>query len=593
MKDFLLDKNISKEIAKIIPLIENKLKSIEEREKPATLWLIITSGDQILYSFKKGRPKELKFLDFSLPRAIKLRLGVPHISPFIQAAFENICFVLENQLLKQELNGLKLCCETISHTLPHVVTVHDSNMRIIKANQAACKFLGKPAEEIIGRKCYEVFHGTKVPPERCPALSILQGITKQKEIEFELDNLGKTIQINVSALTNGKGNVKGYVHIVTDLTEKKKLEEKLIRAQKLEALGTLAGGIAHDFNNLLTPILGFAEIALLRTEDQQLKDYLQQIISCAQRAKELVSQIRTFSHQGSLNRKPLLIESLVKEGIKLIKAVLPSNIKIKTRIKPCGYIMGNPTEIQQILLNLASNAFYAMKDSGGTLSIALEPKKVEHQKYACLTFADTGTGIPPEIMSRIFDPYFTTKPPKEGTGLGLAVVNGIVKNSGGYIEVKSKPQKGTTFELYFPLLKDKSSALTKSSQKIDAGQGERILILDDDEQNLKTLEEGLQLAGYETIACKNCEEALLRFFREPESYQLFLTDLLLPGTRGDRVAGLIKETRPDLPVILLTGFNERISTDKVIDAVLFKPVSLEELTKTIKELLTKKDAHLS
>ncbi len=585
MEAAILSGNLLKQIEETLNLAADEISKTGSQAFELTL----LDAKGTLKKIKYGRPPQEKSetLEYPLPGEIKLRLKIDQITPQLTLIFERAGLKIEKLLLKKELDDLRFCCETVSQALPHLVTIHDAEMRIIKVNRATCEFLGLPQEEILGRKCYEIFHQTSAPPEDCPALKLFRG-EKRNIQQIELFPFNRIVQVTVSALIDKEGQLKGYVHIVIDLTEKKELEEKLILAQKLEALGTLAGGIAHDFNNLLTPILGFAEIALLKTKDSQIKGYLSNIISCAKRAKELIAQIKAFSHQGNLDRKPLLIETLVKEGSKLIEAVLPNNIEIKTEIKPCGYILGNPTEIQQILLNLASNAFYAMKERGGVLTISLEPKEIEGQKFACLTVADTGIGIPPEIMPRIFDPYFTTKPPKVGTGLGLAVVQGIVKNSGGQIEVKSKPGQGTTFKIYLPLLEKGEEQRFSNSIEVIPGEGEIILLLEDDEQNLKVLEEGLRTLGYKVIPCQRCEEALLEFFKQPEKIDLFLTDLLLPGARGDSVAKVIKESRPDLPVILLTGFNENIEENGTVDKVLMKPVALNQLAEAIRQLLTKK-----
>ncbi len=520
-------------------------------------------------------------------------LGLPKISQEVFQKFQNLALQIENDLLQEELREVSLCCEAVSNTLPHVVTIHDPEMRIIKANRAAQEFLGLKMEDLIGKKCFELFHGTKEPPPDCPARRLFQG-EGQSFQEMKLDLLGRVVRVDVSLLRDENQKIKGFVHIVTDLTEKRELEEKLVLAQNLEALGTLAGGIAHDFNNLLTPILGFAEVALLKSENQSLKGYLKNIISCAKRAKELVAQIQTFSHRGNLDREPLLLESMVKEAAKLVGAILPKNIEIKIKISPCGYVLGNPTEIQQILLNLASNAFHAMKERGGVLEILLEPTVVEGKPFARLSVKDTGEGIPPEIMPRIFDPYFTTKPAKEGTGLGLAVVQGIVKNSGGFIKVKSSLGQGTTFEIFLPLIEPPLEPKnTGSSSGGLSGKGEKILLLEDDEQNLKALTEALSLLGYKPIPCSSYEEALHAFFKEPHSYNLVITDLLLPGGRSDRIAEIFKEARPDLPVILLTGLKDGIKPKDSLDKVLFKPVSLDELSKALKEFLGARNDHLS
>lgn len=560
--------------------------------------LALLEGEKVLASFSNGAIKDFsslppgfEILERPLGPKFKLVLAARHTSSGLKEIFEEEALRFENHLLRKELEELRLCCETISSALPQAITIHDTEMRVIKANQAACKLLGLPLEEIIGRKCYELFHAETSPPDYCPALKIFNGELKSVR-EVELDLYNRVVEINVSALTDEKGNLKGYVHVVIDLTEQKELKEKLVLAQKLEALGTLAGGIAHDFNNLLTPILGFAEVALLKTTDEGIKNYLLNIISCAKRAKEIIAQIQAFSHQGGLEHKPLLIEAMVKEGVKLIQAVLPGNIEIEATITPTGYILGNPTEIQQILLNLASNAFYAMRKRGGKLTIHLEPCEVEGKKFARLTVSDTGEGIPPEVLPRIFDPYFTTKPASEGTGLGLAVVHGIVKSSGGHIKVRSKPGRGTTFDLYFPILEEGNAEEKASEKELDSGHGERILILEDDEQNLKVLVEGLKVLGYEPIPCRSCDEALLKFFSRPEQFDLFLTDLLLPGTRGDLVASVIKENRPDLPVVLITGYHENVAPHEAVDEVLFKPVTLEDLAKVIKRLLNRKYARL-
>jgi signal transduction histidine kinase/CheY-like chemotaxis protein len=379
-------------------------------------------------------------------------------------------------------------------------------------------------------------------------------------------------------------------------------ERQLQQVMKLQAIGTLAGGIAHDFNNILFPIVGYTELTMDDIPaDSQARKNLEEILKATNRAKELVQQILTFSRQGGQERKPLRVQFLIKEALKLLRATIPSTIEIECNVTDeCGPILGDPTQIHQVVMNLCTNAYHAMQQTGGKLEVTLKEIDVSYEKsvervgmkvgpYLELGVKDAGHGMEPEVLERIFEPYYTTKEQGKGTGLGLSVIHGIIKNHGGDISVSSQPGKGTTFTVYLPVIDD-IEVETEPREAAVACQGsERILLVDDEKQIIDIEQQILERLGYTVTPKIDSEEALEEFATLPERYDLVITDMTMPKMTGVQLARELMDIRPDIPVILCTGFNESITEEKAlamgIDKFIMKPIVKDELAKTIRTVL--------
>jgi CheY-like chemotaxis protein/anti-sigma regulatory factor (Ser/Thr protein kinase) len=371
----------------------------------------------------------------------------------------------------------------------------------------------------------------------------------------------------------------------------------------MEAIGTLAGGIAHDFNNILAPIIGYTELSLnMVSEDSRLGHNMKQVLLSANRAKDLVNQILTFSRKTKQERKPVQVSLIVKETLKLIRSSLPTTINIRQSLHVDtldSTTMADPTQIHQVLMNLCTNAAHAMRAEGGTLTVILENVEIgpdsarvspemEPGPYIWLSVADTGYGMAEAVKRRIFDPYFTTKGPSEGTGLGLAVVYGIVKDLSGAIGVSSKPGKGTTFDVYFPRTKKIPSSATDLPEPLVTGHG-RVLVVDDEKSIVDMVKEMLETLGYEAVPRYSSVDALEAFRGRPESFDLVITDMTMPHMTGIGLAKEILMIRRQIPIILCTGFSDTVDGDKIkllgIKELLMKPVSMRDLAMAVSKLL--------
>jgi PAS domain S-box-containing protein len=406
-------------------------------------------------------------------------------------------------------------------------------------------------------------------------------------------------EASISPVRNSAGEIISYVAVKRDVSNEVHLQRQLRQAQKLEAVGTLAGGIAHDFNNILGAIMGFTELALLEVEQSsKIGEMLDHVLKGAKRARELVKQVLAFSRQGEQENKPVYVSLVIKEAIKLLRGSLPATIEIHERIDPnTGMIMADPTQIHQILMNLCTNAAYAMRENGGVLEIGLCETEVEPDsigassnlgpgRYLRLTVSDTGHGMDQSTVERIFDPYFTTKGPGEGTGLGLAVVHGIVRSHIGEIVVHSEPEKGTAFHLYFPTIKKPETALMFSEEPIPgASNHERVLLVDDEKPLVELMQRMLERLGYEVVSRVCSIEALEAFRAQPHAFDLVITDQTMPQMTGEHLTREIMSIRPGTPVILCTGFSDRMDEEKAkamgIRGFIMKPVLLRDLADAV------------
>lgn len=380
-----------------------------------------------------------------------------------------------------------------------------------------------------------------------------------------------------------------------------KLEQQIHQMQKLEALGTLAGGIAHDLNNILMPIVVNTELALLNTEKGSLaSQYLTQACEAADRGKELVNQIITFSQKQEIERKCVKISRVIEESIKFLRSTLPKTIDIRANIEnDSSMALVNTTQIHQVLINLCTNAADAMREKGGVLEVGLAEIEVDAKAtvlladlnpgpYLKITVRDSGRGMDKKIMERIFDPFFTTKQPGEGTGMGLAVVHGIIKSHGGAISVKSELGKGSTFDVFLPRYKGEFRQETVASTPIPRGT-ERILLVDDDKSLLQSVQHMLKRLGYKVISKKSSKLALNIFRTQPDKFDLVITDMTMPSMTGVELAKELLSIRPDIPIILSTGFSDMITKEGAeaagIRELIMKPINTRNMAETIRRVL--------
>lgn len=409
----------------------------------------------------------------------------------------------------------------------------------------------------------------------------------------------------ITPLRDSEGNIINFVAVKRDVTQQMKLERQYRQAQKMEAIGTLAGGIAHDFNNILSVIYGYTQIVLEKVKkDSDIHSCLSQTLSAAERAQSLVKQILTFSRQTEQERQPVRAGVIIKETCKFLRASLPTTIEIKVDIRtPESQILGDPTQIHQIVMNLCTNAHHAMKQNGGILEVVLDEAYLPHDDismhpeirkgdYVRLSVSDTGGGIEQKNLEKIFDPYFTTKEVGEGTGLGLAVVHGIVKDYGGGIRVHSEEGKGTKFDLYFPRLEQQPSPADAAIDEIVQGGEETILFIDDEQLITGVAKEMLEKLGYTVVAATSPDEALEKFEQSGDSFDLVITDKTMPHITGFTLAKTVKAVKKGVPVILCTGFQEPEDAEKIqeahIDYVLTKPLRRQDLAAAIRTVLDKK-----
>ncbi|MFA5180917.1 MAG: PAS domain S-box protein [Syntrophales bacterium] len=437
---------------------------------------------------------------------------------------------------------------------------------------------------------------------------------KHEEIEFRIirrDRKVEWIGHVCQPVFDDQGNILGVRASNRNITERKeaqeeksRLEVQLRRSKKLEAIGTLAGGIAHDFNNILGAISGYTEMALAKlppTDDARIRRYLQHVYEGAGRAKELVRQILAFSRHGERRVKPVPVTLIVREAIKLIRAILPATIKIRQKIKASAdIVLADPTQIHQVVMNLLTNAFHAMGEQGGRLDIELfnedlfATKQVLSEElsagsYLVLRVKDSGQGMAPEVMERIFDPFFSTKKSGEGTGLGLSVVHGIVRSCGGGIQVESNCGAGTEFRIYFPVSMQKRAEIEEISEPLLPGGAERVLFVDDDPVLVELGQDMLTELGYLVTALTDSREALNAFRETPDGFDLVITDQTMPGLTGYELTKKIRKIRPGIPVILCTGFSESVTPERTralgISEVILKPLVMQAMSEKIHKVL--------
>jgi len=491
----------------------------------------------------------------------------------------------------------------LAELLPETIFEMDVKGRITFANRKAFEHFGYSPEDLErGLSAFDMI----VPEKRRQVMENTQRLLNGEALGLHevraLRKDGTTFPAMLNSSVVWRDNqAKGLRGILMDISRSKKLEAQLLHSQKMEAVGTLARGIAHDFNNILAIMLGYTEMALYRSpEGTDLRRYLLAIDGAIKRARDLTRQILTFSKQSKLELRPVKIDQIVEEALKLLRASLPKNIEFQLNFCSDSLVMADPTQIHQVIMNICTNAGHAMREKGGTLVIELsdvhldasaaarmpDTKKGPHVK---LSIRDSGHGMSPEVLEHIFEPFFTTKAQGEGTGLGLAVVHGIVTSLHGAILASSEPGQGTVFNIYLPILVPSMRSDQKLPHTALPVGRERVLLVEDEPALVDIEKLHLESLGYTVEACNDSVEALERFKQRPNDFDLVITDLTMPLMRGDALAMALMEIRPDLPVILCTGFNDKIAESTArhigIKALLVKPVKREKLAETIRAVL--------
>jgi PAS domain S-box-containing protein len=495
-----------------------------------------------------------------------------------------------------------------------IVFACDSDGRLKSINPAGERLLGYSNQESVGIDLKQMMSPSSI-------ITISGWIEKKQKgnesspVECELTvKDGRKIQVEVNGeLIQAEERIIGAQGIARDITERKNAEEalrlseeKLRQGQKLEAIGKLAGGIAHDFNNILSAIMGYAELSMEEMQpDDPINTNMEQIVKAAHRARDLVQQILAFSRKLERERRPIRLQTVIEEGLKLLKATLPATIQMLIKIDAaCGPVMADQTQMHQILLNLATNAAHAMNFTGGSMHIELEQIELKTKlpsalpelpqgTYARLTVSDTGPGIDPDIQKRIFEPYFTTKSVGEGSGLGLAVVHGIVQSHGGGIVLISAPGHGTCFQVYLPCCSESGVEIqtTPSASVKVQGKG-RILIVDDEETIVQLGQKSLERLGYQVTCETHSVKALESFTKNPMQFDVVVTDQTMPNLTGTSLATALWKIRPNLPIIISTGYSEQLTQEKAVtlgfQALLSKPYSATELAQAIQQSLSAK-----
>lgn len=435
--------------------------------------------------------------------------------------------------------------------------------------------------------------------------AVLEGKEERFHKEFKMrhkDGHWVDILSRANVIFDEQGQGIRVVGTHVDITERKKLEQSLQKSQKMEAIGTLAGGIAHDFNNILFPIIGMSEFLMEDlTPGSPEREYAEEIFKAGKRGGELVKQILAFSRRSEHQMIPTHVQHILREVLTLSRSVIPSYIEINQDIEPnCGLVMADPTQIHQIAMNIITNAYHAIEEvTEGRIEVQLKECElsggdssklgVAPGRYAVLSISDNGHGMPADVIEKIFDPYFTTKKQGKGTGLGLAVVYGIVQEHKGTIKVYSEAGKGTTLHIYLPLMDKPVAVENRDVIEQDFTGSERILLVDDEEPIANLEKQMLERLGYQVAACLDSIDALDAFKAQKDRYDLVITDMSMPSMTGDQLAKEILSIRPETPVIICTGFSERIDEEKAkeigVKGLLMKPVVKTELLKLVRNVL--------
>lgn len=483
---------------------------------------------------------------------------------------------LEYVMTRRSLVAIASEWQNTFDSLSDVIWILDNNKRIVRCNKSTEALFNVKSEEIISKLCHEVAHGCPFPIQSCPLARVSQTLVREA---IELTMEGKTFWLSVDPILDVSGQYVGAVHILSDITarkqieeERNQLEEHLRQSQKLEAIGSLAGGIAHDFNNLLTPILIYAELIGQKfPDDHPIRSKAHGISKAAISAKQLTSQLLSFGRKQVLEMKPHDLNEVVESFQDVLRRTIRDNIEIDTRLAPVNlYVMADKGQLVQIILNLIVNAQDAI-EANGTVTIETSEVQMDGEiarihpgmlpgKYALLVVTDSGSGMDDETLSHIFEPFYTTKQVGQGTGLGLATVYGIIKQHDGFVDVSSRLDHGTVFRIYLPLqaAQDKT-AEAPASVLNDRKRSGTILVVDDNEMVREMLDDILTEAGYSILVASTPEKALDMVKRSDEDISLLITDMVMPVMNGTELFEQVSLLRPNIKVIYISGYASKVT----------------------------------
>ena len=554
---------------------------------------------------------EIDTLDGSAKTILNYTAPVLDSNGEVEAAVIANLDVTDLMQAEQALSASEIRHQTLIDTIPDLIWLKDENGVYLSCNPTFERFFGAKESEITGKTDYDFVdkeladffrkHDQKAMEAGGPSIN-------EESLTFVEDGYQGVFETIKTPMHDTRGNLIGVLGIARDITERKnaeqekiELERKLAQTQKMETIGTLAGGIAHDFNNILTSIMGYTELCRSEVkENKGLYEDLSQIMKAGNRAKDLVKQILAISRKDEQEIIPVQLTPLIKEALKMLRSTLPSSVTLKENFpKERLVVKADATKLHQVIVNLATNAMHAMTDSTGTLEISVDTVTFDENiqtrypdmkpgHFVRISVSDTGCGIPKEHLDRIFEPYFTTREKEEGTGLGLSVVHGILKSHGGHITVYSEPGRGTTFRIYLPEAGEPEVKKRKTKPEPLPKGEEHILLIDDEKQVVEIHRRLLEHQGYTVTVQTKSLEALELFRTSPESFDMVVTDMTMPDMTGDKIAREIKQIRPAVPVLLCTGYSEKINGQEQnpdFDEFLMKPIDKATFVITVRRLL--------
>ena len=536
-----------------------------------------------------------------------LKQNLSRLAPAVQRALQEARERRDRRQAERALAESEVKTRTILDSVDEGFIVLDREYSILSANKAFCAMTNQSEEHVLGRPCHEILHRSARPcydsGMECPVRYTLETGKSNFVTRTYKDGAGvqQYIELKSYPIFDTSGAVTSVIEIANNVTETKNLQDQLRKVQKMEAIGTLAGGIAHDFNNILSPIIGMSEILLedFPSSSPHHED-VWLIYGAGKRGSELVKQILAFSRQSEGKKIPSRLQPILREVLKLVRSTIPSNISISHDIQAdCGLALANPIQIHQLVMNLITNAYQAVEDGGGNISVRLRETNLDDDhltgrliapgRYAVLTVSDTGPGIDPTVMEKIFEPYFSTKAQGKGTGLGLSTAYGITKEHNGEITVDSEVDKGTTFTVYLPSISTADASVSnKPAQSLHLGN-ERIFVVDDEATIVLVERRMLERLGYRVTSRSSSLEALEAFATTPDAFDLVITDMAMPNLTGDQLAKAMMAIRKDIPVIICTGFSERMDPKKAaalgIKGFLMKPIVLSKMARMVRKVL--------
>ncbi len=589
-----LRKNVNSNILKIVSILF------------ATFLFVLLIVKLVSNRNKKNINLFTAFFSQAATESVKLEPGNLHFKEFETLAEAANRMITERNEAETALRKSERNYRQLVQSVNSIILRMDTAGRVIFFNQYAQDFFGYREADILGKNVI----GTIVPPKDRAGFDLEQMITDigthpERYVSNENENIrrdGEPVRVAWmnKAIYDDKDRVKEILCVGVDVTQKWQLEKRLVQAQKMEAIGTLAGGIAHDFNNILSAIMGYTELSLIDIPpDSAVRKNLKQVLKAGGRAKDLVQQILTYSRQREHEMQPVKINLIVNEALKLLRASLPSTIRINNNIISNLAVMSDPTNIHQVIMNLCTNAGHAMQENGGLLEVSLRDMDIDAEfakhhpvmnpgKFIQLTVSDTGHGMSSEVIERIFDPFFSTKKKGEGTGMGLSVVHGIVKSHGGTLVVDSTPGQGTVFEAYFPAIESEWVPDNEHADLMVTGN-ESILFVDDEAFQADIAKQMLSRLGYRLTTCTSSVKALELFTQSPGKFDLVITDMTMPHMTGEVLARELIAIRSDIPIIVCTGYSDRIDADIANDIgireLVMKPVVMKDIAQSIRRVL--------